>query len=405
MVSVMFWDIVSIFFLGSAFSILIMGSIFYFKRGRKKESSNEKLMLYAFAGMLISFANMALFTLLSAIFVVGTYENSGFYINTAFNEINVFFDTFIKLTYFSLFLGSLIFIIMFEKTLKRTKYLLSLIGAVFTIMPFFVQYDSEVIMLPYAYVTILGIIVLIIFTRWSQLEYKVISSHILMGYVCIGWAGTIRGIITLFEYPIVPVWVPSLLMCLGGIFMLFPMFFTPKNLKRSLFYSVLFELFVIGLQFTLLFRLVFSPLLIETILLGFPFTGLYFYKFYYTIKTVRAYYSKGTQSMDKSVHPDIWGMFTRPGTITEEEVSISKEKKVCLVCKNEVSRINYLCPECKTFYCLKCSEALSNLENQCWACNVPIDESKPIKPFEKEEAEVVTEEDVPKKGKGFTNIK
>jgi len=72
--------------------------------------------------------------------------------------------------------------------------------------------------------------------------------------------------------------------------------------------------------------------------------------------------------------------------LTEEEVSISKEKKICLVCKGKLSRHNiYICPGCDTFYCQKCAYALENLENACWVCETPFDESKPVKPFKKEE--------------------
>ncbi len=71
--------------------------------------------------------------------------------------------------------------------------------------------------------------------------------------------------------------------------------------------------------------------------------------------------------------------------ITEEEVSISKEKKICLVCKGKVLGINFICTECEAFYCMKCANALSNIENACWACGAPIDESRPVKPFKKEE--------------------
>ena len=86
--------------------------------------------------------------------------------------------------------------------------------------------------------------------------------------------------------------------------------------------------------------------------------------------------------------------------ITEEEVSISKEKKICLVCKGKVARNNiFLCPECDTFYCSKCSEALSNLENACWVCNEPFDESKPVKPFKKEEVDIEISEKPQKKPK------
>ena len=80
------------------------------------------------------------------------------------------------------------------------------------------------------------------------------------------------------------------------------------------------------------------------------------------------------------------GIFTKPEKVTEEEVSISKEKKICLVCKGIIARFNnYICPECDVLYCENCARSLSDLENSCWVCETPFDESKPVKPFKKEE--------------------
>ncbi len=75
--------------------------------------------------------------------------------------------------------------------------------------------------------------------------------------------------------------------------------------------------------------------------------------------------------------------------ITEEEVSISKEKKICVVCKGKAIGYNiFICPNCDTVYCQKCVQTLSNLENTCWACNVPLDPSKPFKLYQEEEIEI-----------------
>ena len=63
----------------------------------------------------------------------------------------------------------------------------------------------------------------------------------------------------------------------------------------------------------------------------------------------------------------------RKEDITEEEVSISKEKKICLVCKGRILRFNFVCPECESFYCDKCVRAIIDLENACWACNTQLD--------------------------------
>ncbi len=90
---------------------------------------------------------------------------------------------------------------------------------------------------------------------------------------------------------------------------------------------------------------------------------------------------------------NLLGMFSRPKKVTEEEVSVSKEKGICLVCKGDIHRLTYICPKCKTFYCVKCSKALSDMENMCWVCESPFDESKPVKLLEKETDEVVIEEE------------
>jgi len=78
----------------------------------------------------------------------------------------------------------------------------------------------------------------------------------------------------------------------------------------------------------------------------------------------------------------------KPKEITEEEVSISKEKKICLVCKGKVGGFNFVCNECGAFYCDNCVKSLIELENMCWVCNTPFDESKPSKPYEKEDKEL-----------------
>jgi hypothetical protein len=79
----------------------------------------------------------------------------------------------------------------------------------------------------------------------------------------------------------------------------------------------------------------------------------------------------------------LFRFYERPEHITEEEISYYKEKKICLVCKGDVARLNYICPKCSTLYCTNCSEQLSELENMCWVCNEPFDEAKPVKPYER----------------------
>ncbi len=90
-------------------------------------------------------------------------------------------------------------------------------------------------------------------------------------------------------------------------------------------------------------------------------------------------------------------IFTRPQKVTEEEVIFHRERKICLVCKGKLLRSIYLCPECDALYCIKCSEALSTMENVCWACYTPIDPAKPVKIIKEQEKDIEISKGISKK--------
>lgn len=79
--------------------------------------------------------------------------------------------------------------------------------------------------------------------------------------------------------------------------------------------------------------------------------------------------------------------------IIEDKVVIHQEKKICLVCRGEVLRFSYIC-ECGAIYCENCARAVSDLENVCWACDIRLDYSKPVKPCKEEEERVKVEDKV-----------
>ena len=82
------------------------------------------------------------------------------------------------------------------------------------------------------------------------------------------------------------------------------------------------------------------------------------------------------------VEDSLFRITKRPARITEEEITYYREQKICLVCKGKAGGFNtYICTECDALYHEDCARALSNMENACWACNEPIDKSKPSKPF------------------------
>ena len=112
-----------------------------------------------------------------------------------------------------------------------------------------------------------------------------------------------------------------------------------------------------------------------------------------------------TPKKEVKIEESLFRLTKRPDNITEEDVTFHREKKICLVCKGDVSRINYICPNCSALYCIKCSEELTKLENVCWVCNEPFDPSKPSKPYKKEEEEVEIDksEKIQKKSKVDNN--
>ncbi len=109
------------------------------------------------------------------------------------------------------------------------------------------------------------------------------------------------------------------------------------------------------------------------------------YIMFHVIKTFRSPYED--EIVKKEELKDFVKIFTKPPKITAEEVQYHREKRICLVCKNKISRLNYICPECLALYCLKCSDALSNLENSCWVCETPFDETRPIQVMKEIEGE------------------
>ena len=96
----------------------------------------------------------------------------------------------------------------------------------------------------------------------------------------------------------------------------------------------------------------------------------------------------------------IEGMFKSQSILTtqvrEEKVAISKETKICLVCRGTVLGFSFIC-KCGANYCENCARALTNLENVCWACETPIDYSKPSKPYKEEKERIKVQEKAKKK--------
>jgi hypothetical protein len=120
-----------------------------------------------------------------------------------------------------------------------------------------------------------------------------------------------------------------------------------------------------------------APIILVTSLL------LLYYSVVNAVEMEESEYS--TKSIAKTI------ILTKPPKITEEEIAFYKEKTICLVCKGKLEGFGiFLCGGCKSLYCESCARTLIDLENACWACNSPIDKSKPVK-FEEPEKPAMEE--------------
>ena len=126
------------------------------------------------------------------------------------------------------------------------------------------------------------------------------------------------------------------------------------------------------------------------------FFGVSFYAGYDTMTSIRAQRAS-RESLASKDRPNIFGTFSRPRKLTEEEVSISKEKHTCLVCKNKLQGEMFICGDCGAYYCGKCSEVLKSQENTCWVCESALDASKPRKLDDDKKQTIEVAENIPKR--------
>lgn len=369
----------------------------YFRQGIEKESFKEKSILFGYSGFLLGFSLSILFSFLSLLFFPTSYTGQSFY--TDVSTTNFFSGIFANLSNFFYYFGALVCILVYEINFKRTKYIFSILFFVMILSIFLIPINSPLWFISNLLTFTFGggvyFLILIKYTLLSQLENKVYASYIFLGVYLTGlvysMVNNIGGISSIFS--IIPI-----IMVITGLVFLLPLFVSPKNYISTLKYWSWILIIVIIIQISymsLSFVLIGNPIDIVSI----SFLILFIIIASIVIRHLRQFFKSSVIRTDKVEVPNILGVFTRPERITEKEVAVSKERKICLVCKGTGLRFTYICPECNAIYCQKCARALSEMENACWVCNIPFDKSKPVNLPEKVEEEAVIKEDLEKKSK------
>jgi len=169
--------------------------------------------------------------------------------------------------------------------------------------------------------------------------------------------------------------------------------------KKSIYVSCGLILFFLGISLNPLTgtTIFYANIFLEVYMIIMPILsilGLFF--FYLGLKEWESLTFEEKEPETLPIIEDIF-MFKKSHDLSEEEVTFYREQKICLVCKGNVKRFNYICPKCDALYCYSCADALSNLENECWICQIPFDESKgnkEIKKKKKEKPKIFSEEEM-----------
>lgn len=381
---------------GVTITVLVYCAIHYARQGWQRETREEKVLLYGFAIYFLCFAFVRFFFYLSSYYQIGTYIDHVFYSDTDFSSPIA--DQIGKLGYIAAIIGNLFFHLAYEYTIKKTKYILTIINVTILIISIFVPFELSQ-MIIYGYSILAAVVVILILyslTRRSGSEFQPVATFILYGFI-IATLGHTLDASFIKNLGFIPLVLPPILYVIGALLYIVPSFIDLEKLKNTnlnmvaliltIGISLLINAFVtinVGLTDVLSTISILGGILFS-ILLVFLIRNL-----------VKNYYSQASDAkMDPSVN--LLQTFTRPKKMTEEEVSISKERKVCLVCKGNILKQVYVCPGCESFYCNKCYVALSKMENACWACDTALDETKPVKKPEKSEETPLIDDMVHKK--------
>ncbi|MFX1320508.1 MAG: hypothetical protein ACFFAQ_02580 [Promethearchaeota archaeon] len=383
MAIVMIWDPLERLLWGIGIAFALMCGVYFIYKGRKREIFNERIIMFGLASLPFSFAFGLLFTFLQVFQVQGTFVNNIFY-GDYDNYISLY-EHLGRASYISIGIGGIFFILAFDIVVKRTKYLLTIAFIILTgieISSPTISMAKIVFNLP----ILLGLLILVplvlyLYTRWSHLEFKAVSSFLLFGFLLFIMSLNLAKSVhkELNAYPLI---LGPLFLILGCCITILPTIINPKVVSRALIYWVgyaiiTFPLFIVIIYVDIVKGL--NPIFVVEFFIAF----VYIYTlFFLVIRDIRSEIIISVKhEEDKEIQSDILGIFTRPLEVTEEDVIFHREQKICLVCKGKTLRTIYLCPECDALYCNKCSTALSNLENACWACNTPFDPLKPVKPY------------------------
>ncbi len=392
MTDVMIWDPLEKMLLGIAIANAFLYFLLYLNKGRDRDDSKEKIVFYGFTSLGVGLASSLIIGFYIHLRLPGYFINLTFYGDMFYTNWEL--EILRRLWLICYMSGFILFFYAYEINQKRTKFILTIIQVSLIILIFISPYNvldprDPVSFIGFNYASLLSYIILLQYTKWSSNEHKIIALFMFLSFILVG-KGISYSLPEINSLNVIPLFISPLFLILGFIMGIIPLLFTPSNYSHTYFYWRLFVYIYIIFGLIEFVAFLFMGIPINTVIALVFSIFISIYMLFYTNKKLKPQFLGIIASVDEKEGPDILSMLARPQRITEEEVSVSKEKKICIVCKGKIGRNNiYLCPDCDTFYCLKCSNTLTTLENACWVCCAPLDPLKPVKLYKKEEDDFI----------------
>lgn len=400
MVEIIIFDPVSLYLRAIATLVLLISAILYISQGVKRDKISEKALLLGFASLFIGNTLTMFFDFFEIFFIQGSYSGHFFY-GELQNTIPPY-EIFRLLGYIGGYFGYLFFFLGIEISIKRTKFILTFIEIALIIV---VIVNVELHEIADGFNLLMLILILFLFSIKSSKKFQLVSIYMLTGFMMIILAIAMNSrTMRELNIPILSLWISSIFLIIGALIAVSPIVLNPEHFRQPSISWKRFNWIVLNVFNVILFTFcvfmitVDLPLLnMVLVFIGFFFSILLIIYSILQIKNEKGYNTQEDVSPEKVDSQEFLKMFVKPQKVTEEEVTISKERKTCLVCKGKVKGFNFICNECGAFYCEKCVHALIEVENTCWVCEAPFDKTKPMKLPEKKIKKPVIEEKIQKK--------
>ncbi|MFW9902656.1 MAG: hypothetical protein ACFFDY_15415, partial [Candidatus Thorarchaeota archaeon] len=239
---VMIWNPYERFLWGVAILIAIICGIYFIHIARKREIFNERIILLGLACLPLGFAFSLFFSFIKTLLIPGILVSNTFCGD--YSLVGDIYGTFGKLSYISFGIGGTLFVLAFEIIIKRTRYLLTITFLIINISVAWLYFEIARKFFNYILIPELIILVpliLFLYTKWSHLEFKAVSSFLLFGFVLfmisIILAERAHKLLNFYLLILSP-----LLFILGCGIILLPIIIDPKIISRALTYWILFAI-------------------------------------------------------------------------------------------------------------------------------------------------------------------